>query len=68
MLFILWNIAEYAKEFVDALNNEKDDNKVKSVFGKHIRLLHESCNKKLLEFAKAAHESGKIMCHINFCS
>ena len=58
---MLCNIAEYAKEFVDALLNETDGDEVKAVFGKHIRLLHESCNDVLQDFAKAAHDSSKYI-------
>ena len=57
-VLILCNISEFAKEFVEALKNDPDD-KVRAVFGEHVRKLHEKCNEKKLEFAKEAHKSGK---------
>lgn len=50
---------DYAAEFVLTLvSNSTDDDKI-ALFGKHVRLLHESCQSKLLHFTKAAHASGK---------
>ncbi|XP_068755300.1 uncharacterized protein [Montipora capricornis] len=48
----------YAMEFVHALATEKDDNKILALFGSHVMLLHESCDRILLELTKKAHALG----------
>lgn len=59
ILFIAWYTTAFAKEFVEALKTEPDDTKVKTLFGKHIRELHQSCESELLKFAKTAKACGK---------
>lgn len=48
---------EYAAEFVLILVSNSTDDDKKALFGKHVRLLHESCQRKLLHFTKQAHAS-----------
>ncbi|XP_029187063.2 uncharacterized protein LOC114954629 isoform X2 [Acropora millepora] len=48
---------EYAAEFVLILASNSTDDDIRALFGKHVRLLHESCQSKLLHFTKQAHAS-----------
>ena len=50
---------EYAAEFVLTLASNSTYDDKRALFGKHVRLLHESCQSKLLHFTKKAHASGK---------
>lgn len=57
--FFFFSPPEYAAEFVLTLASNATDLDQRALFGKHVRLLHESCQRKLLKFTKQAHALGK---------
>ena len=60
-LIFFFSPPEYAAEFVLILASNSTDDDIRALFGKHVRLLHESCQSKLLHFTKQAHASGKTI-------
>ena len=58
-IFFFFSPPEYAAEFVLTLASNATDLDQRALFGKHVRLLHESCQRKLLKFTKQAHALGK---------
>ena len=51
--------SENAEEFLDALKENKDDDEVKGLFGRHVITQHMHCDDIKERFSKYVHESGK---------